>query len=279
MHRLVTGTFVLALLIPQADPLDAQRLRGVIVESESGNTVADAAVTLLDREGSPVLQVVSDPEGRFSLPLPQARAYSLRVEKLGYATVETAAVTVASAEVLEVTIRVGREAVPLEPLEVTARRLDTARTHADFYRRLDEGRRTGFGYFMTRDEIERAPQFRVSSLLANVPHVRLQHTRDGRALLGVSERGSLVCSSAVFLNGMIVNASYGLDELVTADDLEGVEVYRWQSELPTELARPGVCTAVAFWTRAGSSAGTWTWRRLVLGGAALGAALFVGFLR
>lgn len=265
------SVLVVWLLAPTA-PLAAQQIRGTVLESNSRAPMADAAVELFDPGGSRILQVTTDSTGRFSSTLPRAGVYSLRVEKIGYRTLHTDTFDVGESEVLELRLLVGIEAVPLMPLEVTARYRDV-RAHPEFHRRVAWGRQTGFGRFITREDIERTAFVRTSSMLMQVPSIPIVH-RDGHVYLGRSERGGLNCRPAVYVNGMEISQLFGLDEL-SLDDIEGVEVYRWRTEIPLELARPDVCSVVAFWTRVGERSGSWSWRRMLVGVALAAAGLIL----
>jgi len=253
-------------------PLAAQQVRGTILEADSGAPMHDALVSVLAGSDSVAAQIRTDSVGRFSVALQRAGVYSLRVERLGYRTVSTESLAIADAEVLEVRIVIGIEAVRLTPLEVTARYHDS-RAHPDFHRRVEWGRQTGAGVFFTRDEIEQGSYVRTSSMLMQAPSIRLRYGRDGSVYLGASERGTYNCRSAVFVNGVEFDQASGLDEF-SPHELEGVEVYRWRSEIPSEFARAGVCAVVAFWMRAGRPGGGRSWRALA-GAALLGIAMFV----
>lgn len=246
-------------------PLAAQQIRGTVVEANGGAPIADATVALFDRHSAQILQLLTDSAGQFTSILQRAGIYSLRVEKIGYGTLHTDTFAIGQSEVLELRIVVGIEAVALMPLEVTARYREVLH-HPDFHRRVEWGRQTGFGRFITREEIERSAFMRTSRMLMQVPSVRLVHARDGNVYLGVSERGAFNCRSAVYLNGMEIDQRFGLDEL-SLDELEGVEIYRWRNEIPPELARPNVCSVVAFWTRVGTRDQSWSWRRILAGAA------------
>ncbi|MGH7449337.1 MAG: carboxypeptidase regulatory-like domain-containing protein [Longimicrobiales bacterium] len=260
-----------------ATPLAAQQIRGTVLEANSGGPIADAAVAVFDDRDSQVLDVLTDSIGQFASTLRRAGIYSLRVEKIGYRTLHTDTFAIGTSEVLELRILVGIEAVPLMPLEVTARYRDS-RAHPDFHRRVEWGRQTGFGRFITREEIERTAFVRTSSMLVQVPSIRLVHAPDGNVYLGVSERGTFNCRPAVYLNGMEISQSFGLDEL-SLDELEGVEVYRWRTEIPLELARPNVCSVVSFWTRVGTGSQTWNWRRILAGAVAIASLAMYGIFR
>ncbi|HEX6308539.1 MAG TPA: TonB-dependent receptor plug domain-containing protein [Longimicrobiales bacterium] len=262
------GALAAWILAISPSPLPAQQIRGTVLEAGVLVRVADAEIDVLDDHGSRILQLLSDSLGRFSAALPHGGTYSLRVAKIGYHTAHTNTFAVRNAEVIELRILIGTQAVPLTPLEVTARHGDV-RAHPDFQRRVAWGRQTGSGWFFTRQEIERTGVLRISTMLMQVPSIRLVHARDGTVRLGVAERGAVNCRSAVYLNGVEVDQSAGLDVL-TPEELEGVEVYRSRNEIPTELARGDVCAVVALWTRVGTPGPTWTWRRVLAVTAVIG---------
>lgn len=249
----------------------------MVVEANDRQPVPDAGIVLLDEGGSERVQVVTDAEGRFGSALPAAGRYSLRIVKLGYRTLVTETFEVRTDEILELEVRLGIDAVPLDPLQVTARR-SISRANPVFERRVEWGRQSGFGRYFTKDEIERRAVLRTSTLLMEVPSIRLVHDRFGNAYLGVAERGGYNCRSAVYLNDVEISQSQGLDEL-SPDMLEGIEVYRWRSEMPAELATQGVCSAVAFWTRAEVSDRGWGLKRILIGGALAAGLVAIGFLR
>ena len=262
----------------RSDTVSGQQIRGTVLEVTTRQPLVEAAVTVLDDRDREVLQVLTESAGRFASALPRGGTYALRVEKLGYMALHTEPFEIETAEVIDLEIVVGIEAVPLTPLVVTARRRDVPLGHPDFYRRAERGRQTGWGRFFTREDIERSSFVKTTSLLMNVPAIRPVYTRDGRVLLDASERGGLNCRAAVYFNGMEINASEGLDQF-GLDELEGIEVYRSTNEIPVELARPGVCAAVAFWSRVGSPDGApLSLRRILIGGALLGGIVVFGFL-
>lgn len=243
----------------------AQQIRGIVVEAGSRQPVANATLTLLDHAGRRLLRLTTDSAGAFTAALPRAGDYALRVEKYGYEALDTEPFPVTLEEVLELRIFVGVDVVELAPVEVTARRREPPGPQPAFWRRLYWGRQTGEGRFFTREDIRNTGLIRTSSLLRQVPP---------------SMQGGLNCRSALYLNGMEIRVHIPIDDLVTLDDLEGIEIYRRRSEMPIELASADVCSAVVLWTRAGydekvSAPG---WRRTLAVGAALTGAILVGML-
>jgi 5-hydroxyisourate hydrolase-like protein (transthyretin family) len=276
--RMGTGALAISLWACAAIPLAGQQISGTVLDAHDGGPMADATVAVFDVRDSLIVRLHTDSTGRFSSMLPRAGTYSLRVEKIGYRTQQTDTFAIEASEVLAVRIVVGVDAVPLAPIEVLAR-YHVPRAHPDYHRRVEWGRRTGFGHFITRDDIEATALLRASSILMQVPSIRLVYARDGTVYLGASARGTYNCRPAVFLNGMEISQSFGLDAL-SLDELEGIEIYRSPTEIPSELARPGVCAVVAFWTRVGQRDGRWSWRPVLAAGAvALTGILLFGFIR
>lgn len=76
---------VCALLATHPTPSHAQAIRGRLMDSSSDAGIAGALVTLLDTTGSPIVQGVSGPTGRFLLRAPHPGAFTLRVLRIGFA--------------------------------------------------------------------------------------------------------------------------------------------------------------------------------------------------
>lgn len=244
-------------------------------EQGTARPLAVVFVWVHDRDGASLALIETDSTGRFSAALPRPGAYALRVHKFGYQPLETEHFDVAADEELELHVVIAVQAITLDPLEVAATRDVAPGTHPDFQRRIAWGRQTGSGRFFTRGDIENTGLLRTTSLLMTVPSVPLRYARDGRVLLAPSMRGSPTCRPAVYLNGAEVSNLAGLDDLVMLDELDGVEIYRWRTEMPTELARGDVCSAVAFWTRSRHQppGQVGFWRRLAVAGGLVAGAL------
>ena len=249
-----------------AAPLSGQRVEGRTTDAE-GRTVSAVAIQLLDGDARVLLGVESDSLGQFVLPLPRAGSFRLRTEALGYATSVTDPIEVTRDEAVVVEIRMSVEALPITPLVVTARRQDVHRAHRDFYRRKTRVEQTGFGRTLDREALEKT--FLLSHRLVEIPGLRWAYDNDGELRLG--KRG---CPGGVYLNGMFVG-NPAPDELVFPTDLEGVEVYRNEAEVPPELVGGGgvpLCTVLALWTRSGITGASDRshWMRMGLFGALIG---------
>ncbi|HUF68621.1 MAG TPA: carboxypeptidase regulatory-like domain-containing protein [Longimicrobiales bacterium] len=265
--RLSVFTMAGALLIGRGADAHAQILTGRVVELGSDRAIVAASVGIVSG-GQPIVSTESDSTGFFRLVLPQPGRYRIRVERLGYAPAETDSVEVGRTELVEVTISLRVTAVDLAPLMVVTRR--AAAPSSEFYRRLDDGLRSGIGWFITRGALDSTSAMTVTSLLSRVPLVGMTHDNRGRPTPVMLSRGG--CTPALFLNGAPLRFAAGetLDDMFDPGSLEGVEIYRNRMEVPFEIAGAGECGAIGFWTRQGEPSRGSLWRFLVAGGAVLG---------
>ena len=110
--------------------------------------------------------------------------------------------------------------------------------------------RTGLGHYITRQDIEKRRPLMVSDLLWRVPGVLVSPIASGSS---IRIRG---CEPALFLDGILLNPVRALpletniDDMVGADDIEGIEVYKGAATTPAQFNLGGQgCGAIAIWTR------------------------------
>ena len=70
-----------------ASPAIAQIVRGRVLEEGAGTPLPGAMIVLIDSEGTQVGRILTDDLGRFTLRAPQAGAYTLRADRIGYASI------------------------------------------------------------------------------------------------------------------------------------------------------------------------------------------------
>jgi hypothetical protein len=246
--------------------LPAQVITGRVLELGSDRPVPAVSVTVV-AAGRSLFGTEADSVGSFRVAVPGAGWYSLRVGRIGYASVTSDSLEVGPREDVEVTIRLSVEAFRLEPLLVVERR-EEVRPRSELERRLESGRRSGLGVFITREALDSTTAQTVTALLSRMPFLRL-----GRDDLPITiSRGG--CTPTLYLNGARFQLAERLDEFIQPGTLEAVEIYRNESELPREFAGIGHCGAIVFWTRVGEPRRGAAWRFLLAGGALLGMALF-----
>lgn len=115
--------FILALLavttlLAHPVALQAQVLRGTVVDRESGVPVPMALLVVLDKGDATVGRVLTDQTGRFIHRLNGPGVYRVRVERIGLRSETSDPVTVAAGTTESVDLRVGREPVVLPALVV-----------------------------------------------------------------------------------------------------------------------------------------------------------------
>lgn len=258
---------------------DGQTIRGTVVEVDDsevgqqrvGRPVVGATVELLDEGRRLAGTTLTDTLGVFILPAPGAGTFGLRISHPSYLAYEAGGIEVGRDETVSLEIRVGRNAIPLEPLVVTAR---VNALLAGFHRRRTGG---GSATFLTREQIEQRGATLATDLLRGVPGVRLDFVRWGRGPDIVMQGGFGSCTPTIFLDGVelvrTVGAGSSMNDYITPDRIEGIEVYSSFSTVPAQF-RAGMCGAILVWTRqgGGDEGEPWGWKR-VLGGLALAVGL------
>jgi hypothetical protein len=262
-------------------PGAAQTVRGTVVEVDDaevgrereGRPVVGATVELLSGGRRLAGTTLTDTLGVFILPAPGPGTFGLRVSHPSYLAYEAGGIDVGRDETVSLEIRVGRDAIPLEPLVVTAR---VNALLAGFHRRRTGG---GNATFLTREEIEQRGATRATDLLRGLPGVRLDFVRWGMGPDIVMQGGFGACEPTIFLDGveLVKTAGVGssMNDYITPDRIEGIEVYSSFSTVPAQF-RAGMCGVILLWTRqgGGEGGGPWGWKR-VLGGLAVAVGLML----
>jgi hypothetical protein len=260
----------IALLCAGPAAVGAQVIRGVVVEAESRTPIPGATIELLGEVGRAPIKATSDSAGLFVINIHRAGTFTIQARRLGFMVAEPDTVTLERDQVLSVEMRLGASAVPLEPVHVTARKVEWL---ADFERR----RSGAFGRFITRKTIEERAPIRTSDLFSTMPGFVLTRQRRGQTV-ELQMRGTAgLCQPAVWLDGLLVSQNVSgsmIDALVSPQMLEGVEVYNSVASAPPEF-RAGNCGVLVFWTKQGGTDGRVgaSWKKALLGAGA--AVLFI----
>ncbi|HET7233568.1 MAG TPA: carboxypeptidase regulatory-like domain-containing protein [Longimicrobium sp.] len=234
------------LLVPAlvclAAPAAAQVVSGRVTGG-AGTPVAAAKVRLVGAAGD-TLAVLADAAGRFRLE-PAPGRFHLAATAQGLRAVVSPAFELARGDSLELRVRMFADSVSPRPLEVVAAARRPPGWVRAFHRRAGE---SAFGWYVTRERIDRATAFRTSDLLRGAPGITLVPGRPG---FGYLVRGPGGCLPAVYLDGMRVRGGSAVDEWTRPMELEGIEVYAIGGA-PAELGGPGgSCIVLALWSRAG----------------------------
>jgi hypothetical protein len=265
------------LLLAPPDPLPAQVVHGRVVDDADGRPVAQATLELVDDRREVLARTTTDSLGEFRIRSWHAGKYILKTTALGYATVASNTLELATGDMLELTVHLAADAIPLEPIVILARSRATVAELAmsGYYDRRDSGRRLGLGRFFDRGAIERRGN-RLTDVLATIPGVRIlqvpncpvplismagnNFTRFQNRTTGELERletdacsPATVCRANIYVDGvqMHFNETVSIDQTVPMQWIETIEVYRRASEVPAEFLSRANCGVVAIWTRRG----------------------------
>ncbi len=222
-------------------------LVGSVFMAEDNSPLSDVTILLRGTE----LQAVSDSLGSFRLEGVPAGEHTLTVSYLNMVSdvAGSVAVAVSDGETVWLNIELEITVVPVPELVVQIERADNVGKMAGY----DHRRATGFGSFITREQIERARPGRLSQLFYAVPGVRVVPAPDNDILgtrLVSARGGGLDCPMELFLDGIRQpSAAFNID-LLPPEDIEAIEVYAGSSRTPAIFSFRGApCGAVVIWTR------------------------------
>jgi hypothetical protein len=271
-NRPVAALIIVLLGAGMSGELGAQTVSGRVVSGSPPAPVGGAFVLLVDSLGVVTQAALSDSEGSYVLVAPSMGLYTVRVQRGSYATTNSGPVRLSDGEAIRVDMHLPRPALLLPPVTITA----PARAHptgvlAGFYERMEKG----WGYFITREEIEKRGARRISDLLHGIPDVRvirrselestvrvgteLSRINVGPLSLGTDGAPQIVvdtpfrCSPILWVDGSKFGRADEVLDQVGPTDIEGIEFYRRSSEVPPEFG--GIyarCGVLLIWTRRSS---------------------------
>lgn len=247
-------------------------IQGRVVDRSTGVPLSEVAVILeaLDAStpGFRVLTVLSNPDGHFSLGVPPAGRFSIRVERLGYRTVRDSVIHRPDLG-LRMQVEMAEQAVELDPLLVITEARSRALDANGFYDR----QRRGLGYAVTRDEAALQRAMRTSDAFRMMPGVQVRQGGMGVGRGIVRLRGG--CLADVYLDGTRTVAPFPVDDVLQPDDIEAIEVYR-ASEVPAQFGHSN-CGVVLIWTYVPSAGtgGRWSWTKFFVATGLFGVTLLL----
>jgi carboxypeptidase family protein/TonB-dependent receptor-like protein len=234
---------LVATLLLAGSPAPAQLLRGTVVDSTSGQFVAGAIVTVLDTTGTEVNRAVTGADSQVTFHLARAGDYRVRVMRIGYLRSMTELIGVSAAFESIVRLTLLPTGLLLDTLTVLAESVAVEQripwlADVGFYER----RRTGFGYFLGREDIDELGPVVMSDLFVGIPGLRVKCLAS--LMFGCSItmpaattmflRGK--CQPSIVLDGMVVSVGgtggSGYVDQLNPFDIEAVEIYTSAAGVP-----------------------------------------------
>jgi len=255
-------SFLVALAVAAASSLfsaeaaSGQTLKGTILDAITGEPVMLAQVSLLEEGRSEVAADLASLAGSFELEAPGGGVYFLYVRRDGYETLLDGLFELGPDGVVEVRVGLTPEPIEIEALDVQANRTMTPLERSGFYDRV----LTAPGYFLSREDIQRAGSSKVADVFQRVPRVEVDATRP---LTGPDvmqnpsifmRKGTEPCFPTLYIDRHIVangvTAPVRPDDWVNSGEIEAIEVYSRATQVPPEFDSVGGCGVVLIWTRA-----------------------------
>lgn len=226
-----------ARLVVQAPPRNRAVIYGRAVDT-TGRPVMGVHIELVGTRKS----AVTDDDGLFVLRDLSPDLYIVSAKRLGFEA-RMFDVRVAGGEILQMGVELERQAQMLEVVRVNEvafkpERLAYTTKFDEFYFR----RQQGGGTFFDRDQLESAGARDIYDLFRTVPGMRVRASGWEQSLSMAS------CPSPlIYFDGVLTaNSLAGINDM-RLSDIEGIEIYRSMSSMPT-AAKAG-CGAIFFWFR------------------------------
>ena len=278
-RRCVTGEGrgLLALLTLAAScvvtPLEAQTLRGLLLEDVTDLPISLGRVVLATIEGDSVASVLTDEQGFFSVDADASGRYVLVASALGYRTGRSERIELERGEVRVTQMYLALRRIPVAGVEVTAAQVAAADeveipelADRGFYDRLE----AGWGEYLTPGQIRAhagayTPQlFREMFTVELVPNrgrgsgpwndgVVLKRDGGSRLIGAEGELGTGLCEPIIWVDDVLTPLMPGesLDDVAPKETVEGIEVHRAGFGAPLRYFQDNsmdACGAILIWT-------------------------------
>lgn len=224
-------------------------LTGTAVAAGSEAPIAGLEVRLLGTD----LRATTEADGRFRIERLEPGTYWMEVNHLG-STSGAVRLRLPAASVLDLKLDIVERLVPVEELKVDVGKRTQRGKLAGFYER----RARGFGWFLTREDLDRAPGHFLSTVFRQVPGLRVvpfgtRETGGGYRIF--NQRSN--CEPVFYLDGARLSdgsRSVGGERFLKTD-MAAIEIYRGPSEVPPVYRDSrSTCGVILLWTRTATEA-------------------------
>jgi len=246
LSRLSAVVAVLACALPlsgQDAPGSHVPVSGTVQDLRAGTPIPAASVRLLHPdEDRTVREAQSDGRGRFNLEEVPLGSYRIEVSALAYHSISEA-VDIVGLGTVDIRIDMVPEAFELDPVVVVTTTTSSRLARSGFFERQQRA----IGTFLTRDEIlRRAHIGLLSDVFRTIPGARVVPGAQFGQVPRIQFRGG--CEPPVWVDGLRLMAGTTVDDVLSAYDVEAMEIYRGITT-PAPFLNRESCGAIAVWTR------------------------------
>ena len=240
-----TELFARTLLLSHADSGtkvgNASVSGRVILESSATNAGSRVEVVGTD------VVVLTNEKGEFTLRNLPSGSQVLLARHLGWGA-NAVPVDLSSREPKQVTIKLAKYIAVIEPVVVTARRT-AGLDKVGFTQR----KKSGAGYYLDPEQIQRMHPTVLTDILRQVPGLRVNYTNEGETVSSSRGVSSLAASGCVryFVDGMEWQSAQpgDINQFVNGNEIVGAEIYQGTTA-PAQYSRGiGDCTTIVLWTK------------------------------
>jgi hypothetical protein len=265
MKKRAVSVLLLSLFSPPG-AASCQTVVGRVIESDGG-PISGAVIDFRLESRELVARTASDDAGIFRLGPVEPGEYFVFVERLGYETTQSI-LSLRDGDSINVELRMEVEAIPLEPIVVTASSRP-AWEHIqppamwEFWERKDYMEKLGIGNFYTWEDIKPVAGLKAAQVVADFAPNFYTDSHPDR-ITSFFIRGRFECDPLLFLDGHLLRGDPQmrggrmeelppiLDDYIDSSLIAAVEIYRGGSDVPGEYRLPGSnCGVAAVWSQRG----------------------------
>jgi len=240
--RTAAAVLVWAALAGAGQAATAQQapatVAGTVRNRETSSPVEGVRIQVLGTS----LITTTDSAGRFFIPQVPPGVRVLQARAIGYA-VASWLVHLDEGRTITHALELEPRVYELPGVTAVGNRGETWRSEAGFLARRDRG----IGFFITREDIAQRNARTLTELMRNVPGV-MTTCNYFRCTIQMSRSSRFRnCSPEYFLDGFPASFATGPD--FPLNQIRGVEVYRSETEVPSEFHTPNqFCGVIAIWS-------------------------------
>lgn len=225
-------------------PLGSAVLAGT-VNSTNGQPLQGAQVLLLGTR----LATRTNESGAFRLGGLPGGTQSIEVRQIGYAP-RRYAIDLSPQRESKIGVVLEERAVVLEAVEVAGKK-------GSGIPGFDKRSKSGFGSYITAEDIERRASIRMTDLFRTIPGVQVLWNGSGYTVQMSRGASSGYCPVQYYIDGAPFLASPGddMDMMVQPTEIAAIEVYKSAADTPMQFQTAGGagCGTIVIWTKRGGN--------------------------